>query len=338
MARMFRRSRRRLIGAPRQRPPDPLDEDLFDRRVADLEADDVGAAPERLGEDGLRIAIGGNLGFGVVLTDPGDPDAIELGEPVEPPVGGPDPDDPLAGRALHLTERARQDEAAAVDDGDRVTELLDLVHLVGREDDRSASGVQLKERLFQEVRIDRIETREGLIEEEDLRVMKDRGDDLDLLLVALRELLGPPVGGVGDPEAGEPGPGSVGRFAPRQTEEDTDEGELIEDAHPGIEAALFGQVAPGIPGQLLGGDSPPGDLPVVGPEDVQDDPHRGRLAGAVRAEEAEDPAGRRLEAHRVEGEGRSKTLRDVGKDEAHTTTGSKAQRGGSTVRASVQRR
>ena len=36
-------------------------------------------------------------------------------------------------------------------------------------------------------------------------LVEDGRDELDLLLVALRELLGPPVGVLGDAEAGQPG-------------------------------------------------------------------------------------------------------------------------------------
>jgi len=45
--------------------------------------------------------------------------------------------------------------------------------------------------------------------------------------------------------------------------------------------------------------------------------HRGRLAGAVRAQEAEDLAARDLEGQAVEGDGRAETLRDVVDLEAH---------------------
>ena len=45
---------------------------------------------------------------------------------------------------------------------------------------------------------------ERLVHEQDLRVVEDRRDQLDLLLVALRQLLGPALGEVRDAEPGEP--------------------------------------------------------------------------------------------------------------------------------------
>jgi hypothetical protein len=80
-----------------------------------------------------------------------------------------------------------------IDDDERLAERLGDLHLVGREDDRPALIAQLDERVAQQRQVDRIEPGERLIHEEDVRRVQDRGDELDLLLVALAELFGTPV-------------------------------------------------------------------------------------------------------------------------------------------------
>ena len=59
---------------------------------------------------------------------------------------------PPAGRALHVAQRAADDDPAVVDDRDRLAHRLDRLHLVGREDDRLAPVAQLQDRLAQQRR------------------------------------------------------------------------------------------------------------------------------------------------------------------------------------------
>src|SRR5205085_4714481 len=57
--------------------------------------------------------------------------------------------------------------------------------------------------------------------------------------------------------------------------------------------------------------SAPEDHPAIGLQDAEDDPHRGRLSGAVRADEADHPAGRGGERHAVEGDDVAEPAGDV---------------------------
>ena len=86
---------------------------------------------------------------------------------------------------LQVRERAARDEPAMVDDDERLAECLGHLHLVGREDDRATFIAELDERLAEERQVHRVETRERLIHEQDLGPVQDRGDELDLLLLAL---------------------------------------------------------------------------------------------------------------------------------------------------------
>ena len=96
-----------------------------------------------------------------------------------------------------------------------------------------------------------------------------------------------------------------------------EEAELLADLHLRVEAALLGEVAPGAARQrgVLGAH--PGDAAGIGAEDVEHDPHRGRLAGAVRAEQPEDPARLDREARLVEGDDVTESLADGVEDEGH---------------------
>ena len=135
---------------------------------------------------------------------------------------------------------------------------------------------------------------------EHVGVVEDGRDELDLLLVALREPLGPAVGDVADPESPEPGQCVRARPAPRDVVERREEHELVEDAHPPVQAALLGHVAPGPARPVRRLAVEPGHGSRVGAEETEDDPHRRRLAGSVRAEETEDLAAPDRERDAVE--------------------------------------
>ena len=111
----------------------------------------------------------------------------------------------------------------------------------------------------QERDVDRIEAGERLVHQHHLRIVEDRRDELDLLLVAFAELVGPAAGQVGHPEALEPAEGVAPGIGARDAIQAGEEDELVEDPHPGIEAALLGQVAERAPGQLGARPAAPGD-------------------------------------------------------------------------------
>ena len=82
--------------------------------------------------------------------------------------------------------------------------------------------------------------------------------------------------------------GGLGRRGARQAVQRGEVGELVAHAHLRVEAALLRHVAEA--GARLEVDRPaaPADLAAVGLEHAEDDPHRRRLAGAVRPHEAEE--------------------------------------------------
>jgi len=147
--------------------------------------------------------------------------------------------------------------------------------------------------------------------------MEDAGDELDLLLVSLRQLLDLAVEVLGDPEALQPFVDDGARIGIGDAIQRREEAQLLADLHPRVEAALLGQVAPRSAGEgdVLGPH--PCHAAGIGSEDVEHDSHRGRLAGAVRAEETEDPPRLDREADTVEGDDLAEALVDAFDDKAH---------------------
>ncbi len=321
----MRRGRRGGLGRQRREPallirraPDVVDEDLLERRLGDLEVADPRAGLDRGGEEDVRLDALVELDLGPVDPRPDDPGARHRRQPGEAVVAlDRQLDHPPAGRPLDLAERPTDDHPAAIDDRDRLAHGLDRLHLVGREDERPTFVAELEERLAEEGDVDGIETGERLVHEQDRRVVEDRRDQLDLLLVALAELFGLALGQVGHAQAMEPGegvaPGDVARHAVERGEEH----QLIEDDHPRIQPALLGQVAPRRPWQLARVGAVPQDPAAVRGQDADRDSHRRRLAGPVRAEEAEDLAGRHLERQPVEGHDGPEGLVEVVDLETH---------------------
>jgi hypothetical protein len=228
-----------------------------------------------------------------------------------------DPNHPPASGSPDVANRTANDHPAPVDDRDRLAERLYGLHLVGREDERLAVIPELEERLTKQRDIDRVEPRERLVHEQHRRIVEDGGNQLDLLLIALRELIGPPIGELRDPEPGQPvatfAPRAIGWHAVQRGEVD----ELVEHVHPRVEPALFGQVAPGGSRQRTAVLALPRHRPAIGLEDSEHDPHRRRLAGAVGPEEAEHLAPGNLESETVQGDRRTESLVQLVDEEAH---------------------
>jgi hypothetical protein len=77
-------------------------------------------------------------------------------------------------------------------------------------------------------------------------------------------------------------------------------GQLVADAHLRIQPALLRHVAEAGARVEIDRPAAPAHLAAVGLEHAEDDPHRRRLAGAVRADEAEELARLDLEREPVE--------------------------------------
>src|SRR5262249_516319 len=153
--------------------------------------------------------------------------------------------------------------------------------------------------------------REGLVEDQQVRIVHDRGDELDFLLHPL---------GKGFDLLVEPGPQlhlvepALDPFLRRRAIDFLDRGEeveVVDDLHPAVEAALLGQVPDAVLEPAVHRLTEDPDLPRVGSGDVHDHADRGRLAGAVRAEQPEHHAVRDGEGEIVDSLESAEGLRDV---------------------------
>ena len=132
--------------------------------------------------------------------------------------------------------------------------------------------------------------------------MDECGGELHALLVPEGERLHP-VGRFGqDLQAFEELARSIRRVGAVKPMEPREVDELLQHAHLRVEPAFLGHVAEPPPIGPAHGRPLPSDLAGVGVQDTQDDPHRGRLAGAVAADEPDQLAGRNRERHAVEGD------------------------------------
>ena len=144
--------------------------------------------------------------------------------------------------------------------------------------------------------------------------MEDRGEELDLLLVALGQLArhGGSRSRALEAASARPAPRRARRLdgQPWRRAKKTSWSRTVIF---GYEAAFLGQVAPRRPRQPAMVDPVPGDRAGVGSKHPEGDPHRRGLARAVGAEEAEDVAGRDLQGQVVEGLNAAEPLGQAGR-------------------------
>ena len=128
-----------------------------------------------------------------------------------------------------------------------------------------------------------------LVEQQDLRVAEQRAGEGEALAHAEREAAGALVGRRLEPDLGEHlvdpagGDAAEGGHGP----------EVVAGGAAGVHAAGVedGADDPGRVREVGVADAVVADLAGVGPGEPDHHPHGGRLAGAVRADEAGDPAG-----------------------------------------------
>jgi hypothetical protein len=119
-------------------------------------------------------------------------------EPVADPGHRLEPDGVGRVAVADVADRVVEDLLPVVDHDDVVAELLGLDHDVRREDDRGALLVLLADQVAEQPHVDRVEPAEGLVEDQQVRLVEHGRDELDLLLHALAEFLAALV-----PDAGE---------------------------------------------------------------------------------------------------------------------------------------
>src|SRR6185295_724623 len=206
-----------------------------------------------------------------------------------------------------------RDDPALVDDDDALTGLRDLGQNVRAENDRVIAG-ELLDQLAGLDDLFRVEAGRRLVEDEDVRVVDERLREPHALPVAFRQLAAQAIRHVVDARPLHHRLYALAPLTARHAFDSGDELEILEDAHVGVERRRLGQVPrPAFGLDRLVEDVEAGDNGfALGRRHVAGQyPHRRRLAGAVRAEEAEDLAPLDAEADVLDGGYAAITFREV---------------------------
>ena len=187
-----------------------------------------------------------------------------------------------------VLERVDHDEPALAEDRDAMGDALDLREGVRREEHRSSLRAHLPQQRVEALLHQRVETGDRLVQDQQLGLVHEGLDQADLLAVAGRELAHRPI------ELGVEALGERGAQAPVHAASEL--GQVVQYLRSGqlrVQGEIAGQETdPAADIEALGASVEPehprrarGRL-----DQVQEQPHRRRLARAVGAEEAEDLA------------------------------------------------
>src|SRR5690606_34762400 len=106
---------------------------------------------------------------------------------------------------------------------------LDELHLVRAQHHGGARAAQLADQREEQVLVERVESAEWLVEDRELGAVHDGGDELHLLLVALREAAQLVARAIGEAEALEPAVGLAARVRPAHPAQRREVGEVTAD-------------------------------------------------------------------------------------------------------------
>jgi hypothetical protein len=180
---------------------------------------------------------------------------------------------------------------------------------VRRDEDRAPVGGEAAHQLADPADALRVEAVRGLVQDQRVRIAEQRRRDAEALSHAEREAAGAPARDLGEPDELDQlvDPAAADAVRPREREQVAVGGAAGMD-RAGLEHRPdLGQR------RLQLGEAPAADRRAAGrrPVEPEDQPHHGRLARAVRAEEARDDAGPDGERDVVERELRAVPLRDA---------------------------
>ena len=199
----------------------------------------------------------------------------------------------VADFGLERLRRALGDDPAAVDDADVVGELVGLLQVLGGEEDRGAVVVQRPHLLPDRLAADRVEAGGRLVEEEHARFVDERGGEVEAALHAAGVGADAAVGGGGQVDPFEQGVGAPAALGGGDALQGRLQPDQLAAGHQRVERRFLqgdadrGAHRPRLGDHVVAGD---GGAAAGRQQQRRQHPHRGRLAGAVGAEEAVDLA------------------------------------------------
>ena len=141
--------------------------------------------PPRLSRVVYRIFRGEEFDAMYDQFQRGKPGPIRRRAPV------PDVHEPLRHRGPQLCQLPGQHDPAVIDDHHVLAQVLDQVQLVAGEQHRHAPGRHIGKQPAHGIHGDRVQAGKRLIEHQQVRVADQRGDQLNPLLVAVRQRIQP---------------------------------------------------------------------------------------------------------------------------------------------------
>src|SRR5436853_628585 len=185
--------------------------------------------------------------------------------------------------ALDFSKVAAEHFHRVIDQTNVVAHLLDLLHLVSREDHGLALLLHIEDDFFQGAGADGIEAGKRLVENHKVRIVKYRSDELDFLLHSLRQFGALLIFPFRQLEFFQPIIDPLYCFRRIDASYSGEEEKLISNLHLLIESSLLGQISDSglrFRRNVLAENS---NLAAVGREDIDDHSYCRCLAGAVWA-------------------------------------------------------
>jgi hypothetical protein len=193
---------------------------------------------------------------------------------------------------------------APVEDGDAVGELVGLVQVLRRQQHRGGVVDQVPHHLPEVVAAVGVEAGGGLVQEQHPGVADQAGGEVEAVAHAPGVRLHRPSRGVGELEALQQLVGAGAGGAAGQAQQAGDEVQVLATAERLVQRRVLAGDADQLPHLVrLAADvvALDGGVPGVGADQGGEDAHRGRLAGPVRAQQAEHRAQFRLEVDAGQG-------------------------------------
>src|SRR6266566_1805542 len=299
--------------------PHQVDEDLVQRRLLQLELRQPRARRHQALEDLLGVGAGRELQLGILTV------VIDLAHKTFickhlrcPPEAAVEPDDEMVSTMcpLDVAKRAVHELPPPRDDAQLLAQLLGLLHDVRREQDGLPATAHVEHRVLHHLSVHRIDPRERLVENQEVRVVEHGRNELHLLLHPLRQLVDPAQAPGGEAESLEPFRRPLACPPPVDALHLPEEHEHVEHPHLTVQAALLREVA-----DPLRVSSPAAGLAeypqgaAVRLQDVHDHPDRRGLPGAVRPEQAVDHTAGNGQRKFIDGDMTGEALADPVEDQ-----------------------
>src|SRR5688572_5045198 len=202
--------------------------------------------------------------------------------------------DPLsADLRLELVGRTAGDDLSVVHHDDLVGELIRLFEVLRGEEKRGALAHETADDVPHAETTARVEPRCGFVEEQDLWPAAERAGEIEPAAHPAGVRLDDAIRGIGEPELLEQLGGAPARLTPGELIQPAEQLKVLATGEVLVDRRVLTRETHDVADLLrLAHDVESADRrsPGIGPQQRREDPHRGRLAGTIRAEHPENAA------------------------------------------------